>query len=86
MSQVLISLVFFYVGRNIYAAIVFFYVFITVILSAFEYTSNRQKLQKISKANVNSILVRRNKDKEDVSRKIAVEDLVIGDIVELDSG
>lgn len=44
MSQVLIAAVFLYVGRNLYALIVLFYVLITVFLNAYEYTSNRQKL------------------------------------------
>ena len=82
----MISAIFFYVGRNIYASIVFTYIVITVFLNAYEYTSNRKKLQKISQANVNSITVKRSKEKEDMTRKIAVEKLVIGDIVELESG
>lgn len=58
---------------------------ITILLSAWEYTANRKKLREISEQNKSSVLVKRKINDEDFSGLYDIKNLVIGDIIELNT-
>jgi hypothetical protein len=73
-AQFIIFLLFFLVvNRYIYSFIVLFYVLITILLNAYEFTSSRQKLKKISQSHNVSLLVKRKKNGEELTQMLPMD-------------
>ena len=81
--QFLIAVGFMLLERYLYGFIVFLYIFITIILTSYEYTKNMGKLKKISESD-DKIYVKRTIGREDFSGFVSVKELVIGDIVTIE--